>query len=93
MFLTIYICTINLLLLLDNTTGMTHLKVTQVSQRPQITWQILMSVVLALTIQSPLFSVEIYRRNSQMFISPAGDLDMEHHNKFAFITLVCIDCC
>ena len=25
-FLTIYICTINLLLLFDNTTGMTHLK-------------------------------------------------------------------
>jgi len=27
-FLTIYICTINLLLLFDNKTGMTHLKIT-----------------------------------------------------------------
>ena len=27
-FLTIYICTINLFLLFDNTTGMTHLKIT-----------------------------------------------------------------
>ena len=27
MFFTIYICTINLLLLFDNTTGMTHLKI------------------------------------------------------------------
>jgi len=29
-FLTIYICSINLLLLFDNTTGMTHLKITYI---------------------------------------------------------------
>jgi len=35
-----------------------------------------MSVVLALTIPSPLFRVEIYNSNSQMLHKPIGKLDM-----------------
>jgi len=34
-FVTIYICTINLLLLFDNTTGMTHLKIDLISLRAE----------------------------------------------------------
>jgi hypothetical protein len=39
-----------------------------------------MSVVFALTVQSPLFRVEIYKNNSQMLHWPAGKLDMKLNN-------------
>ena len=32
-FMTIYICTINFFLLFDNTTGMTHLKITRIEKQ------------------------------------------------------------